>query len=52
MEPKESKSSRHFYISMIKSGIRVLGYGLLTTSLSLGASLLVLAEVGGILEEL
>ena len=29
MEPKESKSNKHFNISMVKSGIRIAAYTML-----------------------
>ena len=53
MEPKESKSNSHFWISIVKSGIRIgacfyLFYGdYATAAISLG-----LAEVLGIAEEI
>ncbi len=46
-DPKE-----HQRISFIKSGIRILGYGLLFYSIPIAASVLVLSEVVGIYEEL
>jgi hypothetical protein len=53
MELKESNSKKHFYISVVKSVIRIgacffLGYGLLPQA----AFTLALAEVLGIVEEL
>jgi len=53
MELKESNSKKHFYISIVKSVIRIgacffLGYGLLPQA----AFTLALAEVLGIVEEL
>ena len=53
MQPKESKSSRHFWISLAKSGVRI-GVGIsLCWGLILSAGLLlIIAEVLGIAEEL
>ena len=56
MEPKESNSKKHFYISIIKSIFRLgASYGLWLTGdvmlMTVGV-LLGLAEVLGILEEL
>jgi hypothetical protein len=53
MQEKESKTNTHFYISIIKSVIRIgacsfLGQGLLSEA----AFTLVLAEVLGIAEEI
>jgi hypothetical protein len=53
MELKESNSKKHFYISVVKSVIRIgacffLGYGLLPQA----AFTFALAEVLGIVEEL
>ena len=53
MEPKESKSSTHFRISMIKSLIRIIAcYTLFTFNFPLTAVLFCLAEILGIVEEL
>jgi hypothetical protein len=56
MEPKESKSKKHFYYSMVKSGVRLIGYALMTASghdiIVLAGILLAGAEVLGIMEEL
>lgn len=56
MEPKESTSKKHFYYSMVKSGVRLIGYTLMMFS---GHPIIVWAgislagaEVLGILEEL
>lgn len=55
IEPKESNSSKHFWFSMAKSGIRFVGYGLMAFSgidiIMLAGILLIGAEVLGILEE-
>jgi hypothetical protein len=53
MQEKESKTNTHFYISLVKSVIRIgacffLGYGLLPQA----AFTLALAEVLGIAEEI
>ena len=56
MEPKESSSRKHFYYSMAKSKIRLLGYGLMMLAghelIFWAGALLAGAEVLGILEEL
>ena len=53
MQPKESKSSKHFRISMIKSGLRLFGCWMLFFGDVVATALLfALAEVLGIVEEL
>jgi hypothetical protein len=53
MQPKESKSNRHFWISLIKSGVRIGAGILLIRGDVLGAGVfLIIAEVLGIIEEL
>ena len=42
----------HRYVSFIKSGIRILGYGLIPFNLVVTTILLILSEVVGIIEEL
>ena len=42
----------HQVISFIKSGIRIVGYGLLLISLETAVSFLILSELVGIYEEL
>ena len=42
----------HQIISFIKSGIRLVGYGLLLYSVPIGVGLLILSELIGIIEEL
>ena len=52
MQPKESKSNKHFRYSMIKSFIRIVGYVCLGYKDFVGAAiLLTLAEGLGIAEE-
>ena len=55
MEPKESKSSKHFKFSMAKSVIRFVGYLCMTLSgiqfIVIAGWLLIIAEILGILEE-
>lgn len=43
---------KHQIISFIKSGVRILGYGLLVINLPIAVGVLVLSEVIGIVEEL
>jgi hypothetical protein len=42
----------HRYVSFIKSGIRILGYGLLPFNLVLATVVLIFSEIIGIVEEL
>jgi hypothetical protein len=52
MEPKDV-SKKHFYISMVKSGIRIVAGGaLIFADLWLAGVLFIMAEVLGIVEEL
>ena len=43
---------KHQIVSLVKSGVRILGYGALWWDISLAASILIFAEVLGIGEEL
>lgn len=43
---------KHFYISMVKSGIRIFGYLALLINLKLAVTLLVISELIGIYEEM
>ena len=53
MQPKESKSNRHFNISMVKSGFRILAcICLMTEHMWYAGGLLMIAELLGIVEEL
>lgn len=54
MQPKESKSTKHFYISLVKSTLRILGCLVMMESGDLfrGAALFMIAELLGIAEEL
>ena len=53
MEQKESKSSKHFRISVLKSGIRMIGCSLfMLGNVFAGGCLFFIAECAGILEEL
>ena len=53
MEPKESKSNRHFTISILKSGVRMFaGIVLATGGITLAGILLIIAEILGIAEEI
>ena len=56
MQPKESKSNRHFTISILKSGVRVFAGIILATSGIAGIKvvgvLLVVAEMLGVAEVL
>ena len=52
MQPKESKSNKHFWISMIKSGLRLFGCWYLSMGdLVATAIVFAIAEVLGIVEE-
>lgn len=53
MQPKESKSNRHFIVSLIKSAIRIAaGIDLALGAIWYAGMLLVIAEILGIIEEL
>ena len=56
VEPKESKTNRHFYYSIAKSIVRFAGYAVMIGSgmkaVQLAGLLLVLAEVLGVMEEI
>ena len=56
VEPKESKTNRHFYYSIAKSLVRFVGYGVMVVSgigmVQLAGLLLGLAEVLGVMEEI
>ena len=43
---------KHQIISFVKSGVRILGYGLLIINLPIAVGVLVLSEIIGIVEEL
>lgn len=52
MEPKESNSNKHFRVSMIKSGLRMIGCGAaMVNLLFVAASFFFVAEVLGVVEE-
>jgi len=52
MQEKESKTNKHFRVSMIKSGIRMVGCAaLMYGNLLAAGSLLFMAECLGVLEE-
>ena len=53
MELKESKSNKHFTLSILKSGVRIFaGIVLATGGIALAGMLLIVAEILGIAEEL
>jgi hypothetical protein len=53
MQPKESKSNSHFWISMVKSGVRIwAGAALCWGSPITAGILLIMAETLGVAEEL
>ena len=53
MQPKESKTNSHFWISIVKSGIRFGAcYSLFQQQFGTAAVLFALAEVLGIAEEI
>ncbi len=53
MQPKESKTNTHFWISLVKSGIRIGAcFCLFDARLQQAAGLLILAEALGIAEEI
>jgi hypothetical protein len=53
MQPKESKSNKHFQISLVKSTVRILaGMSLVLGNIPLAGVALIIAEILGIAEEL
>jgi hypothetical protein len=53
MQPKESKTNRHFTISMIKSAVRIAaGIDLALGNIWYAGILLIIAEILGVVEEL
>jgi hypothetical protein len=53
MQQKESKTNWHFYISLVKSVIRMgAGTALVFQQFLLSGSLLIIAEILGVVEEL
>lgn len=53
MQPKESNSKTHFYISLVKSGFRVgAGIRLFYGDFMSAGALLIIAEALGIAEEI
>jgi len=43
---------KHQIISFVKSGVRILGYGLLIVNLEIAMGVLIFSEIIGIVEEL
>jgi hypothetical protein len=53
MEVKESKSKKHFRVSVLKSGIRMLGCSaFIMNQVMIGGCLFFIAECCGVIEEL
>jgi hypothetical protein len=53
MEQKESKTSKHFKISVLKSGIRMFGCtAFIMGNIVVGGCLFFIAECCGVIEEL
>ena len=53
MQPKESKSNRHFNISMVKSSVRIAAYTMLAFGhLWVAGVVLIAAEILGVAEEI
>jgi hypothetical protein len=53
MQVKESKTNTHFWVSMVKSGVRIgAGIGLCLGDIWKAGVLLIIAEILGIVEEL
>jgi hypothetical protein len=52
MQPKESKSNKHFWLSMVKSGLRLFGCGYLMYGDFVGTAVIfAIAEILGVVEE-
>jgi hypothetical protein len=53
MQVKESKTNSHFYVSLVKSGVRIAaGIMLCLGDIWEAGALLIIAEILGIIEEL
>ena len=52
LDQKHPDPKKHQTISFIKSGIRIVGYGLLLYSVPIAVGVLILSEAIGIIEEL
>jgi ABC-type long-subunit fatty acid transport system fused permease/ATPase subunit len=52
MVKKESKITRHFKVSVIKSVMRMVGFIALLSSLPIAVAMLIIAELVSIVEEL
>ena len=53
MQPKESHTNWHFWISLVKSGFRFgAGFALIFGKLPIAGALLIIAEILGIAEEM
>lgn len=53
MQPKESKSNTHFWISLVKSGFRIgAGFALIQGNFVGCGTLLIVAESLGVAEEI
>ena len=46
------KLTPHFFVSVLKSAIRIFGFTMLMSSISLGVAVLIIAEIVSIGEEL
>lgn len=52
IQPKDT-SKGHFYVSLVKSGLRIIaGYALINSNFILAGALFIAAEVLGVVEEL
>lgn len=52
IQPKDT-SKGHFYVSLVKSGLRIVaGYALINSNFVLAGGLFIAAEVLGIVEEM
>ena len=52
MNKLKNKFTPHFKVSLFKSILRVMGFSILLSSLSLGVTVLIIAEIVSIGEEL
>ena len=52
MKKLKSKLTPHFKVSLFKSVLRVMGFSILLSSLSLGITVLIIAEIVSVGEEL
>ena len=48
---KQPDAKKHFYVSILKSTVRIVGYALIPFNITLAVSTLIISEAIGIIEE-